>query len=140
MYRSASNIWTAQPGLWVRHLIGLHVHATDGSNYRWSGHRSPLLRPKGSITNSDGLTSFSNDFSAEEISKGLDQVNDKIPVILIANKSDGCDFGETSNDCYQMDLGDPVFISATNYEGKFLFQDTGMRRSKPQGALPLATL
>lgn len=39
------------------------------------------------------------------------------PIVLVANKAEGAHFGDYLNDCYDLDVGDPVVISAKRNEG-----------------------
>lgn len=51
-------------------------------------------------------------------------LTDRQRVVLVANKAEGQSmFGEYIADCYEMDLGDPVLISAKNNEGIDDFYD-----------------
>ncbi|CBZ52402.1 putative small GTP-binding protein [Neospora caninum Liverpool] len=42
---------------------------------------------------------------------------ERIPVILVVNKADGCFFGDYLADCYDLHLGAPVLVSAKKNEG-----------------------
>eukprot|EP00929_Paragymnodinium_shiwhaense_P038780 TRINITY_DN20451_c0_g1_i1.p1 TRINITY_DN20451_c0_g1~~TRINITY_DN20451_c0_g1_i1.p1 ORF type:complete len:723 (-),score=191.97 TRINITY_DN20451_c0_g1_i1:506-2674(-) len=44
-------------------------------------------------------------------------VGKEVPIILVANKAEGSYIGEYLNDCYELDVGDPVIVSATENEG-----------------------
>lgn len=39
-----------------------------------------------------------------------------MPVVVVANKSDGVNIGDYLQDCYDLGLGHPVMVSATEFE------------------------